>query len=142
MALGSIMGITTSLVILGNSFGFPMVVLSIGALALNAIFLYLMKAPTKEGRKLLDEIEGFRQFLLSVERLPLDSPDAPANAHGLYEKYLPYALALEVEQQWCDKFNVFASTEALEFSSHHSNLYCIGMWNGRPIEVAYSPARK
>ncbi len=60
--------------------------------------------PTKSGQELLDAIEGFREYLKSVERFPINRPDAPGVHAGLYEKYLPYAVALEVEQSWSDKF--------------------------------------
>ena len=105
--------------------------------AVNVTFLHLMKAPTIEGRKLLDEIEGFREFLTSVEKLPMDRTEGPEN-HGLYEKYLPYAVALEVEQAWSDRFVALASSvgrlEASNVMSFH-----IGMWDGRPVEIFLRP---
>ncbi len=61
-------------------------------------------------KKLLSEIEGFRLFLKSVKRLPMQRSDAPSDHSGLYEKYLPYAVALEVEQAWGDQFLALAST--------------------------------
>lgn len=128
-----------SAVMIGNQ-GWPVVMVMLVSLLLNGLFLQLIKAPTREGRKLLDEIEGFRHFLQTVEQLPLDWPDAPATSPGLYEKYLPYALALEVEQEWCDKLNALASTDIMTMDSQRANLFCLGMWDGKPVEVAYSGA--
>ena len=106
----------------------------------NLIFLYLMKAPTRQGRKLLDEIEGFRHFLAMVEHLPMDLPDAPNVKPGLYEKYLPYALALEVEQEWCDQTAAIASSDhEISELGEGEHIFQIGMREGRPIEIAYHP---
>jgi Predicted membrane protein (DUF2207) len=56
---------------------------------LSLLFTRFIKARTAEGRVLEDQIEGFRLFLKSVERLPLDREDAPSGQAGSYEKYLP-----------------------------------------------------
>jgi len=71
---------------------------------MDMLFLSLLKAPTPAGRKLLDEIEGFRMYLQTAERDELRQAGAPEMTTDLYEKYLPYALALDVEQEWSEKF--------------------------------------
>ena len=88
-----------------------LVVLSVLGLAAHIIFAFLLKAPTAEGRKLLDEIEGLRLYLGVAERDELKSLKGPAAAGGepaldagRYEALLPYAMALEVEQAWTGKF--------------------------------------
>lgn len=108
--------------------------------AINLLFLHLMKAPTREGRKLLDEIEGFRHFLDMVEQLPMDRPDVPEK-QGLYEEYLPYAIALEVEQHWCDQMTAVASSSHQFEALEKGTLYHLGMWNGRPVDVAFTMRR-
>ena len=68
------------------------------------IFYKLLPAPTKEGRAVLDKIEGFREYLSVAESDNLD----PA----IFEKFLPYALALNVELAWSRKFfDAFERTE-------------------------------
>jgi hypothetical protein len=52
----------------------------------------------------MDEIEGFRQFLTMVDGDRLQRADAPAKTPALFEKCLPYALALGVEQAWASQF--------------------------------------
>jgi len=75
-----------------------------------------------------------------VEHLPMDWPDAPTTKPGLYEKHLPYALALEVEQQWCDQMAAIASSDhEIEEFGEAAHVFHIGMWDGRPVEIAYSP---
>lgn len=73
-------------------------------LFLNLLFAYLMKAPTLFGRKEMDRIEGFKMFLKTAEESRLDSINAPEKTPQLFEEYLPYAIALDCENQWADKF--------------------------------------
>lgn len=71
---------------------------------LNALFQYLLRAPTVAGRKLLDQIEGFRMYLSTAEEERLKVLHPPEKTPELFEKYLPYALALDCENQWNAKF--------------------------------------
>jgi uncharacterized membrane protein len=96
-------------------------------------------SPTAKGRKLRNEIEGFREFLLSVEQLPQDRIEAPGDEAGLYERYLPYALALEVEQSWCDKLVALRSTFHEGEAIPGVRPFYLGMWDGAPVEVVYRP---
>jgi len=78
---------------------------------MNAIFYHLLKAPTLEGRQVMDHIEGFRHYLSVAERERLDSMSPPQRTPQLFEKFLPYALALDVEQKWAEQFtDVLAAT--------------------------------
>ena len=126
-------------VVLGGAFGWPVVAVAGLFAVLNVSFLHLMKAPTAEGRKLLDEIEGFRVFLNSVERPTMDRSEAPNQQPGVYEKYLPYAVALEVEQAWGDRFVALASSYHRPEPTLGAESLYLGMWNGKPVEVVYKP---
>lgn len=76
---------------------------------LNLIFYYLLRAPTLKGRKVMDQIEGFKMFLSATEKDRLNLLNPPEKTPELFEKYLPYALALGVEQKWAEQFtDVFA----------------------------------
>lgn len=70
----------------------------------NALFFRLMKAPTELGRGLLDEIAGFRMFLATAEHERIKLVDAPSMTPDLYARYLPYALAMDLEQDWSERF--------------------------------------
>ena len=70
----------------------------------NYLFHHLLKAPTPPGRKAMDQIEGFRMYLTAAERERWNTLYPPDQTPQLYEKYLPYALALGVEQQWSEQF--------------------------------------
>ena len=84
---------------------------------LNAIACFLLyhvtKSYTEEGFKVKAHIEGFKLYLnvAEVERLKYISTP-PVRTPELYEKYLPYAMALGVEEQWSKSFTpVFARLE-------------------------------
>jgi uncharacterized membrane protein YgcG len=61
-------------------------------------------APTKEGRAVLDRIAGFKQYLSITERERLDRMTAPQDTPEVFERYLPYAIALGVENRWAERF--------------------------------------
>lgn len=71
---------------------------------LIAMSFYLMKAPTVQGRKVMDEIEGFKQYLGVAEEDRLNYLHPPEKTPELFERYLPYAVALNVENRWADRF--------------------------------------
>lgn len=69
-----------------------------------AVFYHLLKAPTKEGRQVMDQLEGFELYLGVAEKDRLNLLNPPEETPELFEKYLPYAMALDVEQQWGERF--------------------------------------
>jgi uncharacterized membrane protein len=78
----------------------------------NVVFYHLLHADTRAGRKLLDKAEGFREYLSVAEGDELKFRGAPTKTTDLFEMYLPYALALNVEQQWGERFaSIFAQLE-------------------------------
>ncbi|MEO6227776.1 MAG: DUF2207 domain-containing protein [Thermomonas sp.] len=85
-------------------------------LAILVLFGFLVSAPTVEGRKMLDEIEGLRRYLSVAERnelANLPDPSAPPMLDAKrYEFLLPYAVALEVEDAWAKKFTLAVGAAA------------------------------
>jgi hypothetical protein len=77
---------------------------------MNMAFYHLLKAPTMLGRRILDRIEGFKMFLGATEGDRLRRMAPAERTPELYEKYLPYALALNVEQAWTEQFADVLST--------------------------------
>jgi len=90
------------------------VVFLIVSMALNYLFFHLLKAPTRAGRTILDAIEGFKTFLSATEKDRLNMMSPPDRTPETFEKYLPYALALDVEQQWAEQFSTALSRAAAE----------------------------
>lgn len=72
---------------------------------INILFYRLMKAPTLVGRKIMDKIEGFKMYLSTAEKDRLNLLNPPDRTPELFEKYLPYAFALDVEQEWSEQFS-------------------------------------
>ena len=66
------------------------------------VFAILMFAPTPEGQELMDEIEGFRLYLSVAEAERMNMTDAPDFSLELFERFLPYAIALGVEKPWSE----------------------------------------
>jgi len=89
-------------------------------IALNAVFYYLLQAPTSTGRKLMDKIEGFRMYMATAEEDRLNTLNPPRQTPELFEKYLPYALALGVDQAWSERF---AATLARASIKHPDRAY-------------------
>ena len=80
--------------------------------SINVLFYHLLKAPTFAGRKLMDEIEGFKLYLSVAEQERLNLLNPPEKTPELFEKYLPFALALDVENEWSEQFaTVLASAQ-------------------------------
>jgi uncharacterized membrane protein len=72
-----------------------------------------MSAPTRAGRALMDRIAGFEQYLTITEEDRLEAMHPPEKTPELFERYLPHAIALGVENRWADKFAaVLAAAEA------------------------------
>lgn len=79
---------------------------------LDALFYHLLKRPTFEGRRVMDKLEGFKMFLSVTEKDRLKHLTSFEKTPELFEKYLPYALALNVEDAWAKQFiDVFRQAE-------------------------------
>ena len=79
---------------------------------LNVIFYQLLRAPTEMGQKLLDQIAGFRLYLSTAEEERLKVLHPPEKTPELFERYLPYALALDCENEWNAKFTAVLAAAA------------------------------
>jgi predicted membrane protein DUF2207 len=71
----------------------------------TVLFGFSMRGYTQDGMKLYEEIEGFKLFLATTETDRLNMVGTPpTKTPELYETYLPYAMALGVEQAWSAQF--------------------------------------
>ncbi|PLX82881.1 MAG: DUF2207 domain-containing protein [Desulfuromonas sp.] len=101
----------------------------VGAILLSLLFYHLLKAPTRAGRRLLDEVEGFRDFLDVAEREEMDFRNPPEKTPELFERYLPYALALGVEQRWMERFAALFQRMEQAGSGYRPAWYHGQSWN-------------
>jgi len=97
-----------------NATSIPAVLCIFTIVLLNILFYHLMKAPTIKGRMIMDQIEGLKLYLSVAEKDRLNQLLPPEEkTPEVFEKFLPYALALDVEQEWCERFaDVLAAARA------------------------------
>lgn len=100
-----------------------LIILCIAMFALLITFSNLLYAPTPEGRKLLDEIDGLKLYLGVAEREDLARLQAPSLDAGRFESLLPYAIALDVEEAWTKKFTEAVGAAAAQQATSHMGWY-------------------
>lgn len=81
---------------------------------LNNVFFVIMRAPTALGRETLRQLAGFREFLVRVEQDRLDRMNTPAQKAELMNRFLPYAIALGVQEGWGDTMAAALSDQVVE----------------------------
>lgn len=97
--------------------------LTLGLVALAAVnlaFMYFVPAPTRLGQRVRTEIEGFKLYLETAEKLQLNAVDIgsetpPPMTVARYEAFLPYAVALDVEEPWTQHFERLIPQEAASY---------------------------
>jgi uncharacterized membrane protein YgcG len=95
---------------------------------INFSFYNWLKAPTLAGRKLLDQIDGFRLYLSVAEKDELNFLHPPHKTVEVFEQFLPYALALDVEQQWSEQFSTLLHQASLG-EAYQPRWYNSGHWH-------------
>jgi hypothetical protein len=73
-------------------------------LLIIAMTRYAMKRPTTRGIDVMEQIDGLQYYMEAVEEKILKEFDPPQMSRQLYEDFLPYAIALDVESKWGAKF--------------------------------------
>ncbi|MEL6686710.1 MAG: DUF2207 domain-containing protein [Pseudomonadota bacterium] len=92
---------------------------------LNLLFAFLLPAPTERGADVSAELEGFKLYLETAEEKRLNMADpvsgrAPAMTVELYERFLPYAMALGVEKPWTKQFKTSLPREAKDYQPSYA----------------------
>jgi len=98
----------------GNAVQFvALIVVGVALAVMAAVFGFTLKSYTQQGRKLVDEVAGFKMYLSVTEKDRMNLLNPPERTPEMFEKFLPYALALDVEQRWSEQFaSVFARMAA------------------------------
>jgi hypothetical protein len=86
------------------------------------VFNHKIKSHTVQGRKIEDQIEGFKLFLKTVKRKQLATLLPDEDQAALFEKYFPYALALDVPEEWAAVFG--GKEDYLEFYDEYASRIC------------------
>jgi uncharacterized membrane protein YgcG len=76
------------------------------------VFHHLLRAPTELGQRAMEQIKGFTMFLSATEKDFLNYVNEQEQTPELFERYLPYALALGVENRWAEKFSAIIAAAA------------------------------
>jgi uncharacterized membrane protein YgcG len=108
-----------------------------GVLVLTLVVVVLyhrwLRAPTQRGRALLDRLAGFRMYLEVAEKDELALRNPPEKTPELFERLLPFALALGVEQNWAERFaEVFKQATAAAGGEYRPSWYA-GHFDGQNL---------
>ncbi|SHG39341.1 DUF2207 domain-containing protein [Pedobacter caeni] len=106
-------------------------------------FIYLIKAPTVYGAAMLSEIAGFKMYLETAEQHRLNLLNPPELSPQLFEKFLPYAMALDVENAWGAKFEqLFEGTDYQPdwYSGDRFSYRAFGSGMAQPLSRAFDNA--
>ena len=102
----------------------PAVLVILVIMLTNVVFFQLMKAPTVFGRRVMDQIAGFKQYLTVAEKDELAWRYPVEKTPETFERFLPYALALDVENRWAERFSeVLEINEGEGTSGYHPSWY-------------------
>lgn len=118
--IGELVGIG----VLISSVGTGIALLILLLVIINVVYGYLIKAYTEEGRRIKDEIEGFKLFIktASEDEIMVQTPET-------FDKYFPYAYVLGLENEWAKKF------ENLLAKYQYEPNWCTGMYVGTSFDV-------
>jgi uncharacterized membrane protein YgcG len=106
-------GLVFGVYFLGLSFPIATLIGLVAQGMLAVVFYRLLKAPTMAGAKVRDEIDGFRLFLTVTEKDRLEILNPPHVTPAVFEKFLPYAIALDAENSWSRKFEAEAAAAGI-----------------------------
>jgi len=134
-ALFGVLGLVAGIVTIGNAVEgiaadgdivglVPLLIPLLGLPVVLTAFSW-MAAPTREGRAVLDRIAGFRHYLSVAEEDRLEALHPPDKTPELFERYLPYAIALKVENDWASRF-----TSVLAAAAASGEAQPIGWYSG------------
>ncbi len=129
VGIAVLIAVVTGVVAFATSGGFGIpAIIAVMVLALISLIVFgrLVRAPTLEGRTLLDEIEGLKLYMKVAEKQELASmrgPDEPVLDAKRYEAMLPFAVALGVEDAWTKKFTAAAGAAAAAAAANNMGWY-------------------
>ena len=111
----------------------PVVVFA--AAAVSGLAFQWLKAPSVAGRKTMDDIEGFRMYLGTAEEDRLNAMNSPEKTPELFERFLPYAVALDVQNMWAKRF---AGVLAAAGATAVATAWYVGSrnWGDDPVSFA------
>ena len=79
----------------------------------------------------MDQVEGFKMYLSVAEEERLQLLHPPDKTPELFEKYLPYAFALDVENEWSEQFAEVLAQAAKNGQSYTPTWYDGNSWKSQ-----------
>ena len=114
---------------LGSGPSPAVILVGVAMIGVTIAFSIIMKSPTLRGRKVLDEVLGFKDYLEVAEKDEMNLRNPPEKTPQLFEAYLPYALALGVDQRWSEKFAEVLANVRQADGSVYSPAWYNGSWD-------------
>ena len=104
------------------------------------VFAKLLPAYSVEGRRLQDAIQGLRQYLSVAEKDDLARMKAPPQTPQEFARLLPYAVALDVETAWADRFTAILGAAAVTaaVAGYYSSSIGGGQFSGSGLSSSIS----
>lgn len=103
-------------------YGFGVAVLIVS----SYIFGYLIRAYSVAGRAVMDEVEGFKQYLAAAEEHRAAVSD-PTDAQKMFCDYFAYAVALDVENEWINGFEAALGAAVVQQSLNNRGIHASGI---------------
>lgn len=144
------LGVAVVVSVLGVFTYFPINRMSSTAIALligllfvlvgHLIYSYMIVSPSEEKLQLQADIEGLKMYISMAEEKQLQYFNPPEVTPEVFEKLLPYAIALKVDKIWGDKFE-----KTLLKSMQTSDVSYVPLWYAgsamRPANIGGSMKR-
>ncbi|RUL98658.1 DUF2207 domain-containing protein [Rhizobium chutanense] len=121
-----VLALTSSLVELHET---PMLFAVGGIVLLNILYVFIMGAPTPLGARMMDGIDGLRQYLTLAEKDRMNTAGAPEMSPQHFETLLPYAVALGVEKPWSRTFEAWLAAAAAGAAAAYAPGWYSGNFN-------------
>jgi len=118
----------------------PIVAFGVLMAIVLGVFAKLLPAYSVEGRKLQDAIQGLRQYMSVAEKDELARMKAPPQTPQEFARLLPYAVALDVEETWADRFTAILGAAAVSaaVASYYSTDSGGGLFGGSGLARSIS----
>lgn len=127
--IGTVIVLAVIAVALAKTTGIVWTLLLAVYVGMNFFFMRIMKSPTPDGQRLLDELEGFRRYL---KQLRCEDGEAIEQQRAVFERYMGYAMAFDLELQWAQRFY-----QAVEQSAVCEGAYCPEWYSGLSFDRLY-----
>jgi hypothetical protein len=117
-------------VVVSNRFGLSPLAGIIGGVLSGGIvagFAFIMPVRTVSGTRTFEEVLGFQEFL---DRVDKERFERVIKTPELFEKYLPYAMALNVDKHWAKAFEGICTTPPDWYRGSHVAAFSTGAFIG------------